>query len=296
MGYERWLDSVLDVKSKSGKEWTALCPFHGDTNPSLSVNVDKGLWICYSCGLSGNSRQLAQRFLDLGINTEPEEEIDLDELIAELDAVEKPLYTVLEESYLNLFHDGHPYWRKRLRGRTIRKWQLGYDPLTHSVTIPARTHRGELLGVIRRSLMRGPSNKYKYPKDVDIRTRTLWGAWKVTKPEVVLTEGSVDAMRVWEAGYQAVAQLGSALNKNQVRIMEEIGVQKLVLFYDNDAAGHNAFNRALETKDGLPTALADSPILVYKVRYRPNDSDKVDPGNLPHMRIADMVESARMLS
>ena len=39
---------------KAGNEYMGLCPFHDDQNPSLSVNVEKGVWHCFGCGRSGN--------------------------------------------------------------------------------------------------------------------------------------------------------------------------------------------------------------------------------------------------
>ncbi|MFC0821140.1 CHC2 zinc finger domain-containing protein [Moraxella marmotae] len=40
---------------KGGGVWrTALCPFHGDTHPSLSINSEHGGYICHVCGASGD--------------------------------------------------------------------------------------------------------------------------------------------------------------------------------------------------------------------------------------------------
>ncbi|NBO55083.1 MAG: hypothetical protein EBU84_10945, partial [Actinobacteria bacterium] len=50
----RFLKRHLDIRSKSGLEWQAVCPFHEDTSPSFSVNIRKGLYICYACGAKGN--------------------------------------------------------------------------------------------------------------------------------------------------------------------------------------------------------------------------------------------------
>ena len=38
------------------------CPFHDDTHKSGSANIDKNIFICFACGVQGNSLQIiAQR-------------------------------------------------------------------------------------------------------------------------------------------------------------------------------------------------------------------------------------------
>ena len=37
-----------------GKNYFGVCPFHDDTNPSMSVSRDKQIYKCFSCGASGN--------------------------------------------------------------------------------------------------------------------------------------------------------------------------------------------------------------------------------------------------
>ena len=39
---------------RSGKNWTGLCPFHSDKNPSFSVNPERGFYKCFSCQESGD--------------------------------------------------------------------------------------------------------------------------------------------------------------------------------------------------------------------------------------------------
>ena len=40
--------------TKKGKNYFGVCPFHDDTNPSMSVSSDKQIFKCFSCGASGN--------------------------------------------------------------------------------------------------------------------------------------------------------------------------------------------------------------------------------------------------
>ena len=51
---------IVDVVSryitltKTGKNYFGVCPFHEDSDPSLSVSPDKQIFSCFSCHTSGN--------------------------------------------------------------------------------------------------------------------------------------------------------------------------------------------------------------------------------------------------
>lgn len=47
------IQSYLPLK-KVGMNWRGLCPFHNDTNPSLSVSQPKQIYKCFACGKAGN--------------------------------------------------------------------------------------------------------------------------------------------------------------------------------------------------------------------------------------------------
>lgn len=47
------ISSYLPLTQK-GKNFFGVCPFHDDTNPSMSVSRDKQIYRCFSCGASGN--------------------------------------------------------------------------------------------------------------------------------------------------------------------------------------------------------------------------------------------------
>ena len=50
--YEYHLDGFKQTK---GKQYIALCPFHDDTTPSLSIDVSTGQYKCFSCDAKGNA-------------------------------------------------------------------------------------------------------------------------------------------------------------------------------------------------------------------------------------------------
>jgi len=49
---------------KKGSSWMGICPFHEDTNPSLSVDASKGLYHCFGCGESGDVFDLVMKYQD----------------------------------------------------------------------------------------------------------------------------------------------------------------------------------------------------------------------------------------
>ena len=46
---------------RAGKNWTGLCPFHADKNPSFSVSPSIGIYKCWSCGESGDLFKFVQK-------------------------------------------------------------------------------------------------------------------------------------------------------------------------------------------------------------------------------------------
>ncbi len=58
------VESYTSVK-KTGKGYVGLCPFHDDTNPSMHVDDDKGLFHCFSCGAGGDIFGFYMRYNNL---------------------------------------------------------------------------------------------------------------------------------------------------------------------------------------------------------------------------------------
>ncbi len=52
--------------TKKGRNYWAPCPFHDDSNPSLSVNPEKRIWKCWVCGFGGTEINFAQRYEKIG--------------------------------------------------------------------------------------------------------------------------------------------------------------------------------------------------------------------------------------
>ncbi|ORI33353.1 hypothetical protein BS612_07605 [Listeria monocytogenes] len=39
---------------KQGRNYSGLCPFHGEKTPSFSVSPEKQMFHCFGCGKGGN--------------------------------------------------------------------------------------------------------------------------------------------------------------------------------------------------------------------------------------------------
>lgn len=55
------ISSYLPLIQK-GKNFFGVCPFHDDTNPSMSVSREKQIYRCFSCGASGNVFTFVQEY------------------------------------------------------------------------------------------------------------------------------------------------------------------------------------------------------------------------------------------
>ena len=51
--------------NKRGANFEGICPFHGDTNPSLKINDSKGIYKCFVCGAAGDAIRFVQDKLNL---------------------------------------------------------------------------------------------------------------------------------------------------------------------------------------------------------------------------------------
>jgi DNA primase len=212
-----------------GVERPFLCPEHGDSRPSASVNIIKRVWYCYTCGAHGTLGGEA-------LLAEPDYQqmkLWLDSKLAE--------GTIYPESWLSRYDAGpvRQYWLDRVGEAAARRFRLGYDSETAAYTYPLRDPRQQVLGVVRRSSGdEGP--KYKYPHGVDVG-RLLFHYTPDHREAVVLVEGALDAIALWNVGVDAFAIYGSRLSVDQVKLIDRVDPERVFTAYDMDDAGWEAY-------------------------------------------------------
>jgi len=208
-----------------GAERPFLCPEHGDSRPSASVNVVKKVWYCYTCHAHGDLTGEARL-------TEPDYhtvKMWMDRKLA--------TDTVYPEAWLDRWDAGpvHPYWLERVGEAAARRFRLGSDPDANACTYPLRDPTGLVRGVVRRALG-GEGPKYRYPAGIDVG-RLLFNYTPDHRSAVVLTEGALDAIALWNVGIDAFAIYGSRLSEFQVRLIDRIDPEYVYTCYDLDKAG-----------------------------------------------------------
>ena len=130
---------------KKGKGYTAVCPFHDDHDPSLSISEDKQIYKCFVCGNGGNCFTFVQNFKKCSF---PEAVIEVAEIIGKPLNIEysAPKKENKYQPYYNLLNDYIEYTNYVLTGTKlgleakeyltnrgieediINEFQIGYNP------------------------------------------------------------------------------------------------------------------------------------------------------------------------
>jgi DNA primase len=124
-----------------------------------------------------------------------------------------------------------------------------YDVFRNRLMFPVIDIRGSVVAFSGRIIGEGEP-KYLNSPDTPVfsKSRNLFAlnlAKKSKAGMLILAEGNVDVVSLHQAGFDcAVASLGTALTREQVKLMERY-TENVVLAYDADAAGVKAAQRAI---------------------------------------------------
>lgn len=231
----------IDVDVPLGAEqFNIECPFHVDDKPSLAINTEKGVWICFAgCGQgslksfirtkTGWSASAINKFIADNSSGNTENIFQINE--------PAPLgLPPLEEKEFPFKQYMVPKWifDRGFTKFTLNKWGCGITS-TNGLVIPAHDKDSKLVGwVIRREF---GIPKYVYAKGFK-KSQILFGQHLVdTSNAVCITEGALDAMWLNQLGYQAVALLGMQMSKAQEDLILGLPSKEIILCLDNDIAG-----------------------------------------------------------
>lgn len=272
--------SIVDIVSeyveleKKGKNYVGLCPFHGDTNPSMSVSEEKKIFKCFSCGAGGNAIKFVQDFEKISF-------VEATKKVASkvgitLDIKEsrfKKYHKINQEAsdfygfYLNNTPEGtsiKSYLQTRgISNETIKQFEIGFAPEGNLLYKSLRNKQIEPLDIITTGLAHKHENNYFDT----FRRRIMFPIWDSSGNIVGFsgrTVGKTDQAKYVNSSESSLFKKGDILynfhkamnsikNKGRVILMEG--------FMDVIAAHNAGVEEAVAT---MGTALTENHIKLLK--------------------------------
>jgi CHC2 zinc finger len=228
------------------QEWYMHCPLHEDKKRSASLNLDKGLWYCFSCGESGKVTELLRKREEW---VQPEESMSRNgpkpynshgrpEALSEGRVAGWHSALLSSESELDYI-----IAERGITSDTIKKYEIGWDRGRNVFTIPIRGWDDELLNVRRYNPypdenrpkingLTGHNTPYLYPVAV------LKG-----KPDfIIIGEGEWDILMTLQNGFPAITRTGTA-DAWRPEWNEFFSGMTVYLGHDADSKGQTANRR-----------------------------------------------------
>lgn len=246
-----------------------VCPFHGDVNPSLLVNLEEGSWFCFGCNEAGdarhfvelmeskynraNSLQACKTFNTImksskcsGIH------INVDNSCKTNRKASKQLY---DEAY-DYYHGLKTYdWSTEedveevLECRTYM-FERGFKPDTLNKCKAKVTYNwsyglifpmldnGKFKGWVCRTMRKQVEQRRKYLYNAGFsRATTLVGEYG-KEEYVFVVEGYMDRLKFVQNGVtNVVAILGWKMSMQQKKKLDDAGVKYIISALDNDTCG-----------------------------------------------------------
>lgn len=262
----------IKIRSKPNGASFALCPFHDDKIPSLSVSrkADVWLWHCFACRIGGTVIDFVMKKEGLSLR-------ETYRRLGELSGAAEPavrslglLKEVADFYHKTFFEDkrGREYLKSRgIRSdETLRSFKVGFasgvlkkvfidkhslkslkdlgvlndlgnEVFYNSVTVPLFDQDGAVAGLYGRNVS---LKRHLYLKGPHRGLLNRQGASGTRK--VILTESVLDAMSLYELGVRNVlACYGtSGFTEFHKELLEKERVGEVEICFDNDTAGQAA--------------------------------------------------------
>lgn len=276
--------------SLQGPEFRARCPMHSDRSPSFSMNVASGVWICFrGCGKGDFIR-----LVELILNCSPSEAriwVDsngVDKSTAQTaENTAKRFGFITDETqnmpanedwrtyFQSLSSATMPLWflERGFTWETVNHWGIRYDNVLDAVVLPVFSG-GKLIGTVTRNTL---PYLPKYENSNFHKNDVLFGEISNQVALIIICEGVLDALWLWQNGYNAASILGSELSQNQVEIIRRYRFGEIVLALDNDDPGEKGTKNAVRllTKSGW--LLPQIKIIHFPKHPYKKDANDCDP-------------------
>lgn len=249
MSARNWEKVLLDLGFDvplNRHEFSVPCPWHEDKHPSLSINIDKGVYICHAGCSEGKLNKFVSDYL--GISLLAAERLAIDDIAKPLNLFPE---SILEREHFDTINtipgdfSSVPKWvlARGFSLECLSRWECGLNPVNSSLIIPVKDKYSNNIGWIERF---PPSSNFRYKNSDNLeKSSILFGHSRLDNPRVLfITEGSLDCIWLDQHGFSSVAILGAYLSKKQTQLVKEISPNEVVLCFDMDEAGRNAIEKS----------------------------------------------------
>lgn len=240
-----------------------LCPFHGDINASLLVDIDKDNWYCFGCQEGGDAFKFHKKYQNLLGKKNDLKILKLyNRILANSKKTSQNLtkikVVIKDKEYfrqkLNEAKDfyyglkkvdwdkddselvSYMNWRgfKRL---TLKKAKAKYTYQDNYPIVFPILDNGRFKGWVSRTLDTTLAKKRKYLYNEGFRRRyALSGTYK--SRIVMVVEGHFDMLKAKQLGLKnVVAILGWKITDSQIEKLRDSGVELIISALDNDTCG-----------------------------------------------------------
>lgn len=261
-----YIGQFVDLKESNG-EYLALCPFHEENTPSLTLTPETQLFYCFGCGAGGNVISFIERYNNCSVREAInilKRFCNIDEdlhyvknnlsIINTIRAYKEPSARhkksedrkILSEDIMQLYEADKDklktWYEEGISYEVMKRYCIKYDPLSNRIVFPIRDLDGNIVSVKGRTLDEDYKikniRKYTYYYkigDLDF----LFGYHEhleniKNQKEVIVFEGekSVFLTETWGIK-NTLAICTSHLNFYQLQILIRLGV-RVVFALDNN--------------------------------------------------------------
>jgi DNA primase len=239
-----------ELKETNGEvEVKVHCPFHSDTNPSASVNINKSLFFCHVCGKGHNEQQFIA-------------EVNGISMLEASKVLQKSNENIAQSSQWLLDEMPELWTQDLFRSRVAQKLKLSDATMQDLKLGLIRKGRQEFLGIpvlfsnvvmdVRQYNIFGYESVPKIMSQKDAQNGWVipFDLWKDDKNITYIFEGEKDMMLARELGLNAITLTGGANARPNEFVLPAFKDKDIIICYDNDNAGRLGANQLyLELKN-----------------------------------------------
>ena len=257
----------------------ALCPFHNDSNPSLTFNRGKNRYRCFVCDAHGGVIDLVMNYLHYSfldacrwLNNHSGSLVDIDKFSNQFssdfersDHKEKQFDASRYERFFArpwLSNEARTFLfnERRLDPRVIRWCKLTSwrdKRGTPWLQTPYYDRNGKLIGIQNRNLVKGGSPRFRFPQGASCSIYNL-PVLNMLRPGEMLfiTEGCSDCWAMLSAGHKAIAiPSATLLTRKDAKLLESLNLEhgtNFAMYPDQDLPGEKLF---LQLQKVLPNLI-----------------------------------------